>query len=127
MIVFFGRFLFLFDVVFNFVFIFVDIFNLLFFFREHGGEFGDAVDELGEGSDALVERGFVDGLFDAVGEGGDDGEQFVVEGLEGFGGFGGEVIDPHPLPLPLRARGERVLIRKIRRILQIRKYKIRKF
>lgn len=66
-----------------------------FFFRlgQQGGEFGDAGDELGEGGDALVERGFVDGFFDAVREGVGKGEQFVVEGLEGFGGFGGQ-----PLP-----------------------------
>ena len=63
--------------------------------REHGGELGDAVNELGEGGDALVEGGFVDGFFDAVGEGVDDGEQFVVQGLKGCGGFGREGT---PLP-----------------------------
>ena len=63
--------------------------------REQGGEFGDAVDELGEGGHALVERCVVDGFDDAVSEYFGDGEEFVVEGLEGFGGFGGEF---NPLP-----------------------------
>ena len=70
-----------------FILIFIDIFD--FFSGEHGGEFGYAADELGEGGDPLVERCFVDGFIDAVGEGDGDVEQFVVEGLEGLGGFGG--------------------------------------
>lgn len=99
------RFFFLFDVTFDFIFVFVDIFDLLFGFGEQGGEFGDAVDELGQRGHALVERGVVDGFGDAVGENLGNGQELVVEVLEGFGGVGGEFGSPHPRHLSLRARG----------------------
>lgn len=72
----------------------MDIFDLLFGFGEQGGELGDAVDELGEGGDALVKWGIIDGFGDTVGEYSGDGQKLVVELLEGFGGVGGKNLTP---------------------------------
>ncbi len=90
----FSVFFFIFIVLFFYVIVnfkgFSGRFGFIVRLREQGGELGDTVDELREGGCALVERCVVDGFHDAVGEDFGDGEQFIVEGLEGFGGFGRE-------------------------------------